>query len=79
MSFEAQQATLWWYIQKSKIGHIEHPRLHLFTDSCAIKWMPAILLRTYFTFTSTVATTLCENFEILFQKNLVVNLKIIFY
>ena len=29
-----------WYIQNSKIGHVKHPRLYLWTESWSNKWMP---------------------------------------
>ena len=33
----------WWHIQKSKTGHLEHPSLHLVTDSWSNKSMPGAL------------------------------------
>ena len=38
-----KQLTQQWYIQKSKIHHVEHLRSNLWTDSWSNKWMPGTL------------------------------------
>ena len=35
----AQQIAKWTYVQKSKTDYVEHPRLHLWTDSWLNMWI----------------------------------------
>ena len=39
----AHQTANWWHIKKSETGHLEHPRIHLLTDSWWNKSMPGTL------------------------------------